>query len=220
MEKHTDKIVLNRKWVWLGGGVILVLFLIVIFLVFNSNRGVKLSTSGVEISPPVNTRKDTVITPAQPAVKERNVYGPAANKQPVVKSTSVKNGDTTVVVEGQPANINFGNNNVVGNNNSNISINPKPKLNEHEKIELITSINENLKKIGKDKSTCINLIVPVNVTNPDANYLAIEIEKFLKGNGYNIQRDFMTIVKPVSINGIFIDFKKEATCGEITVWMN
>ena len=222
MKKNEDKVELSRKLVWIVCSVMVILILTVLFLVSNSDRGMKVSTSGIEITAPINNQKATTIPPVQPTVKERVVYRerPVVTSQPVAKSTTVRTGDTSITVEGQPAIINTGTNNGVMGNNNNVTFNPKPTMSDKQKLDLVIKINEELKRVGKNKTACIDIIVPTNVPNPDAKFLAMDMEKFLKGNGYNIVHNVSTINTPSPYNGIFFDFKEGDACNEITIWMN
>lgn len=223
MEKDTNTIALSRKWMWIGVGLIVILFLAVLFLLFNSNRGVKVSTSGVEISPPVNTQKDTVTPSVQPTIKERVVYRSVVNEQQRPKTISVKTGDTSVVVEGQPAIVNTGTNNGIMGNNNSVTVNPKPTLNADEKRQLIAYVDKKLKEYEKDKTTCIYVIAPVNSPNPETKSFAYDIERFLLANGYNVKRWPALQYARKMFTKTTIDFYCEKGFGEcctIEVWLN
>lgn len=186
-----NKDVLNR--------IILILVLILLIVigilsivVFGGKHNVKAGTDGIEISPieaeesnageiKIDTISEAVEPNSQPLRKQSS---PKKVDSHTTK-TEVKMGDTSIVIENQPSNINFGDNSVVGNNiNSTITVNPKEKLTEDEKRALVKELNLAFRAAKRRNIECAQVIAIGN--HPKAIELRSDIEPFLIEQGYNI----------------------------------
>ena len=84
------------------------------------------------------------------------------------------------------ANINTGNNSVVGNNtNSTITINPSESFSDKEKKDIIYTINKKYTSVGQKGNKCV-LIEP-NRIHPKSHELVDDLSNYLAKKGYNVQ---------------------------------
>lgn len=186
-----NKDILNRIILIL----VLILLIVIITLsivVFGGKHNIKAGTKGIEISPiDVSESKDEKINADtfKKADKPKNPHNQESGKHEKLTSpnskTELKIGDTSIVVENQPSNINFGNNSVVGNNiNSTITVNPREKLTAEEKRWLIKELNLAFRSANRSNKSCVMLMPVYN--HPKALELIEDLKPFLIDQGYNV----------------------------------
>lgn len=207
-----------KKVFWFGISVFAAILIALIVVVLKSNYAIK--TPILEITP-TSTDKDTAKqkqdNPTQISTASKNIPTNEGNKRKALIETK----DSKIVVENQATNINTGQNDgVIGNNNSNIVINPKPKLTDYEKKQMIVDINQKFKLHGLDFRTgCIDVIVPVNNSNPDTNFYAQDIERYLMEQGYNVQNTIGVYHGETNYKSkITLDYDG-ASCIHVIVWL-
>ncbi|WP_101907137.1 hypothetical protein [Tenacibaculum dicentrarchi] len=183
---------------WMSENKVIILLIIVFiilmffYIIFREKHNIKLSDKGLEITPieSVSNKIDTV-------TKENKPITPKIKDSKTLK-TEVKTQETSIIVENQPSNINFGNNSVVGNNiNSTITINPKEKLTKDENRKLIEELNLALMSAKRNKKSCV-MLLPVS-NHPKALELIDDIKPFLINQGYNVvpRNIGMYIINPI-----------------------
>lgn len=187
---------------------VFILFIVIGILsivIFGGKHNVEAGTEGMKISPIEvpklaidETKPDTItktVKPSDPKPKELSKQKKITSQ---TSKTEVKMGDTSIVVENQPSNVNFGDNSVVGNNiNSTITINPKEKLTNDEKKNLIRELNLAFRAAKRRNTECAQVIAVGN--HPKAIELRSDIEPFLIEQGYNI----------IPYRGLFLHDPKE-----------
>lgn len=172
--------------------IILIVIVIFIMVVFGGKHGFKAGIEGIEISPievsksnGVQLKSDTLKEVIKPIDPNLEVQEKSKKSTSQTSKTEVKIGDTSIVVQNQPSNINFGDNSVVGNNiNSTITINPKEKLSEIEKMKLIKDLNLTFMKANRSNKSCLMLLPVYN--HPQALELIEDLKPFLIDQGYNV----------------------------------
>tara|TARA_R110001583_G_scaffold170982_1_gene324434 strand:+ start:60 stop:710 length:651 start_codon:yes stop_codon:yes gene_type:complete len=164
--------------------VLLILFVVIIIIL---SKGYSIETSYFKIGKVPDTLfiEKEVKLPADTIYKEKVVtkYVDIPEKK---KTTQVKNSETEVKVNNQPANINTGiNNGILGNNNTFNSINEKPIiLNDVDKKNILLLVNEAFSKIPKESKKEIKIMAMLG--NSRSIQLADLIEEFLKKEGFNV----------------------------------
>lgn len=122
-----------------------------------------------------------------------------------VSSVSVKQTDSTISVQNQPANINTGTNNGIIGNNNDVKVNVSEiqrRLSNEFKQKLIYLILETieLKKIPESF-----IVVSSTSGNNEAFTFATEILGFLKSNNLNVSNDIGQFQRAPPIKGVLID---------------
>lgn len=134
--------------------------------------------------------------------KDKPTIKPA--KEPL-KSVSVKQTDSAISVQNQPANINTGTNNGIIGNNNDVKVNVSEiqrRLNNEFKQKLIYLILETieLKKIPDSF-----IVISAASGNNEAFTFATEILGFLKSNNLNVSNDIGQFQRAPPIKGVLID---------------
>ncbi|MFI0430617.1 hypothetical protein [Mariniflexile sp. HMF6888] len=193
--------------------VLAALFIIIIIIL---SKGYSIETSYFKIGKVPDTLylEKEIKIPSDTIYKERVVtkYVEIPKKD---KSTSVKNSETEIQVNNQPANINTGNNSGILGNNNTVNVNEKPLvLNDVDKQQLITFLEQIIKKNSLKPDVCIE----ISGLGSDSRsfQMAGIILDFLKSKKYNadgISQKWYN--KPMK--GIEIIYKEK--CIEINVFI-
>lgn len=140
------------------------------------------------------------------------------SKEPV-KSVSVKQKDSIISVQNQPANINTGTNNGIIGNNNDVKLNVKERqrtLNNQAKQELIYLI---LETIERKKITDSCIIISSASGSNEALTFATEILEFLKSNNLNVSNNIGQFQRSPPVKGVEIGDSKfgDKKCVEVSV---
>ena len=187
------------------------------FLVFIIIRGNSLKVGNVEIGNKTNPTDTLIQVKSETIVVEKPIILPPTSLFKKGKKTSVKSGDTSIVVDSQPANINTGSNNgVIGNNNTvNINSTDKIELKDGDKKQLIILLNQELNKLSKDKIRCIE--VTAMLGNARSTKLAQLILEYLKSEKYKVGNGINQAVYSNPPEGVEIGINGD--CVAINVFM-
>jgi hypothetical protein len=141
------------------------------------------------------------------------------------KRILVKKGNSSVDVKNQPANINMGGTQVVGNNNGIIGdigylvVNSEDQrhLDINVQKRLIKLIEQGFSEMKQDKSACIEISAVSG--NSEAYNFANEIVIYLRKNNYNTDDFIGQFQQSPPIKGVLVGYDIESKCLNIQVGM-
>ncbi len=159
---------------------------IVVLLVFIIIRGNSLKVGNVEIGNKSNLTDTLIQVKPETIIVVKPIPSSPTPLLKKGKKTSIKSGDTSIIVENQPANINTGSNSgIIGNNNTiNLNQEKKIELKEDDKRQLIALLRQELEKLPKEKNR--RVVVAAMFGNGRSIELAQLIFEYLKREHYNV----------------------------------
>jgi predicted AlkP superfamily phosphohydrolase/phosphomutase len=178
-------------------------------LVFFIIRGNSLKIGNVEIGSKPNSTDTLIQVKPETIVVEKPVILPSNSSIKKMEKTSVKSGDTSILVNNQPANINTGSNSgIIGNNNTiNVGQEKKIELKADDKKNLIVLLNKELEKLPKEKNKRVE--VTAILGNERSTELAQLIFEYLKNEKYNVNVGINHAVFINAPKGVEIGIKED-----------